>query len=65
VSEQTQERIDQSIRALVMGAFDRATALLTTHRAILDQGAAELLQHETLDEPALRRLTAGLAPATT
>ena len=65
VSEQTQERIDQSIRALVMGAFDRATALLTTHRAILDLGAAELLQHETLDEPALRRLTAGLAPATT
>ncbi|WP_375138548.1 ATP-dependent zinc metalloprotease FtsH [Ideonella dechloratans] len=62
VSEQTQERIDQSIRALVMGAFDRATALLTTHRAILDQGAAELLQHETLDEPALRRLTAGLTP---
>jgi len=62
VSEQTQERIDQAIRALVMGAFDRATALLTTHRAILDQGAAELLQHETLDEPALRRLTAGLTP---
>ena len=65
VSEQTQERIDQAIRALVMGAFDRATALLTTHRAILDQGAAELLQHETLDEPALRRLTAGLTPAAT
>uniref|UniRef100_UPI0035B2E252 ATP-dependent zinc metalloprotease FtsH n=1 Tax=Ideonella dechloratans TaxID=36863 RepID=UPI0035B2E252 len=65
VSEQTQERIDQAIRALVMGAFERATALLTTHRAILDQGAAELLQHETLDEPALRRLAAGLAPTAT
>ena len=65
VSEQTQERIDLAIRALVMGAFDRATALLTTHRAILDQGAAELLQHETLDEPALRRLTTGLTPAKT
>ncbi|WP_256490295.1 ATP-dependent zinc metalloprotease FtsH [Ideonella oryzae] len=65
VSEQTQERIDQAIRALVMGAFDRATALLTAHRALLDQCAAELLQHETLDEAALRRLTAGLTPAAT
>lgn len=63
VSEQTQERIDQAIRALVMGAFERATTLLTQHRAVLDEGAAELLQHETLDEAALKRLTGGLQPA--
>ena len=37
-----------------------ATALLQQHRALLERCAHELLAKETLDEPALRVLTAEL-----
>ncbi len=63
VSEQTQQRIDESIRGLLERALARAEALLRTHRAVLEQGAQALLQHETLDEPALRALQARLRAA--
>jgi len=56
VSPDTQERIDEAVRAIVMGAFDRATAILTEHRTMLERCARELLAHETLDEAALAPL---------
>ncbi|GIX36624.1 MAG: ATP-dependent zinc metalloprotease FtsH [Lysobacteraceae bacterium] len=66
VSESTQARIDASIRTIVMDAFARATRILEEHREVLERCARELLARETLDEPALRALTADLcteAPA--
>ncbi|MBK9363387.1 MAG: ATP-dependent zinc metalloprotease FtsH [Rubrivivax sp.] len=59
-SPETQQHIDDAVRAIVMGCFERATALLQQHRALLERCAHELLAKETLDEPALRVLTAEL-----
>jgi cell division protease FtsH len=55
-------RIDAAQSALMAEAFTTATAVLTRHRAILERGAQALLEHETLDEEALRDI-AGSASA--
>ncbi|MGD8339756.1 MAG: ATP-dependent zinc metalloprotease FtsH [Gammaproteobacteria bacterium] len=52
-SESTAQRIDESVRDIVQTAFDRATALLDENRALLDRGASQLLERETLDESEL------------
>ena len=59
-SQATLQQIDEAIRALVMQAFDTATAILTRNRPVLERCAQELLKRETLDEAALRELTADL-----
>ncbi|MCZ2291037.1 MAG: ATP-dependent zinc metalloprotease FtsH [Burkholderiales bacterium] len=59
-SPQTQQHIDNTVRGIVMDCFERTTALLARNRAVLDRTARELLARETLDETALRTLTAGL-----
>lgn len=59
VSEQTQREIDLAIKQRVEAAFQRATALLNSHRGELDEGASLLLAKETLtdqDFPAIRPL---------
>jgi len=60
VSEDTRKRIDDAIRGIVMGGFDRATAILGLNREVLERSARALLEKETLDEAAIRSLTAGL-----
>ena len=62
ISEATQRRIDAAVRELVMAGFARATAILSANRAVLERAAAELQRQETLDEAALRKLTADLRP---
>jgi cell division protease FtsH len=57
VSESTQNRIDEAIRAIVMGTFDRTLRILSDNRALLERCARELLARETLDETAVRELT--------
>jgi cell division protease FtsH len=47
-SETTAREIDQAVRALVDEAFARAEKILTERRALLDEGATKLLEHETL-----------------
>jgi cell division protease FtsH len=59
-SPATQQRIDEALRTIVMSAFERAFAILGRQRELLERCARELLAKETLDEPALRALTAGL-----
>ena len=44
------------VRDIVQTAFERATALLAENRALLDEGARQLLEHETLDESELAAL---------
>jgi cell division protease FtsH len=60
VSEDTRRRIDSAIRAIVMGGFDRAASILGANRDLLERGARALLEKETLDESALRSLSAEL-----
>jgi len=62
VSSETQRAIDRAIRARVMAGFNRATTILQANRGVLERGAAELLEHETLDETAIRALAQGLVP---
>ncbi len=60
MSESTQRRIDEAIRAIVMTCFERATAILETNRSILEAATRELLIKETLDEAAITTLTHNL-----
>ncbi len=63
VAEPTQARIDQAIRDIVMGAFERAYHILESNREVLERCARELLARETLEESDIRKLTQGLKPA--
>ncbi|MCL4159275.1 UNVERIFIED_CONTAM: hypothetical protein GTU68_057023, partial [Idotea baltica] len=59
VSDQTQREIDMAIKSRVEQAFAQAKDLLNAHRKELDEGAALLLEKETLtdqDFPAIRPL---------
>jgi cell division protease FtsH len=58
VSEDTQRRIDEAVRTILANAYDHARVVLTRCRPALDRCARELLEHETLDEAAIRRLVA-------
>ena len=60
VSEDTQRRIDTAIRGIVMGGFDRATAILSAHRDVLERGARALLEKETLEDADIRALQSEL-----
>ncbi len=55
-SEETAQRIDAAVRRLVEEAFERSVAILRTQRARLEEGAARLLERETLGEEDLRAL---------
>jgi cell division protease FtsH len=55
-SEGTAEAVDQAVRQLVDGAFDKAFGILRQNHGLLDRTAAALLESETLEEPAIERL---------
>ena len=63
VSPNTQQRIDEAVRSIVMGAFNRTSEILQHNREVLERCARELLARETLDEAAIGELTRGLQPA--
>jgi cell division protease FtsH len=60
-SEDTAREIDESVRNIVSGAFERAVAILKENRALLDKTAQELLRKETLNEEDLRKVRDQLA----
>ncbi|SFU37463.1 membrane protease FtsH catalytic subunit [Nitrosospira multiformis] len=55
-SEDTANTVDNTVRALVDGALERAIEILKNNRALLDRTAEELLQAETLNEPEIENL---------
>lgn len=61
MAEATQAKIDETIRQVIMGNFDRAYRILELNKVILDQCAKDLLIRETLGEVDIRKLTARLA----
>ena len=55
-SEETAREIDRAVRSIIETAFDKATSLLTKRRELLERGAQQLLEKETLGEEDLRAL---------
>ncbi|HET8727430.1 MAG TPA: ATP-dependent zinc metalloprotease FtsH, partial [Alphaproteobacteria bacterium] len=58
-SEETAREVDLAVKGLIDEAYDRAIALLSERRPLLDEGAQLLLEKETLtpeDFPALRQV---------
>src|SRR5256712_11851049 len=55
-SEQTASIIDEEVNRIVKCAYDRAIALLTSHRETLNGIARSLRLHETLDSKQLRAI---------
>jgi cell division protease FtsH len=55
-SDETVAAIDAAVRKIMAAAFDRATAVLERYRAVLEKGAARLLDRETLDRSDLEDL---------
>jgi hypothetical protein len=53
----TADAIDAEVLRILEEGASEATRLLRAHRRELDRLAAALLEHETLDEPAIRRAT--------
>ncbi len=62
-SEETSSLADREIRNLLLGAYEKAKALLTQHRDALDHLAAEVLAREEISGDHLTRLLAQLLPA--
>jgi cell division protease FtsH len=61
--DDTAREIDCAVRKNVLTAFQRATAVLTENRDVLETSARQLLEKETLDAPDLERLFASVKPA--
>jgi cell division protease FtsH len=55
-SEDTAREIDRAVREIVQSAFRESVGLLTRCRSLLEEGAALLLNKETLGEEELARL---------
>ena len=62
-SEDTAKQIDESVREIINGAFERALSKLTEYQTTLQAGAQKLLLQETLDEDDLAELKAALPGA--
>jgi cell division protease FtsH len=55
-SEETAKAIDNTVRALVDDALERAISILKANRGLLDRTAEELLKNETLNQPQIEAL---------
>jgi cell division protease FtsH len=62
-SDETERLMDHAIRGLIGRAFDRATGILNTHRAVHEKTAQVLLQQETLEEDDIAKLRAQIVSA--
>jgi cell division protease FtsH len=52
-SEATAERMDETVKAIIDEVFARTVQLLEENRALLEETASDLLEHETLEGDAL------------
>jgi cell division protease FtsH len=57
-SEATAARVDAEVKSILEAAYERVTALLNGHIAVLDRVAGELLEREVLDETEFKALLA-------
>lgn len=61
-SEQVAEQIDQEVHGIIQTAYDKATEVLTTHKAKLIQIARHLMAHETVEGEQLQQLFKSESP---
>jgi len=61
-SDEVAARIDAEVRRLVDDARDVARRIIETNRAVLDQLAAELVDHETVDVDRVSEIFAPVEP---
>jgi cell division protease FtsH len=61
-SEETAREIDRAVRQLIEATFERTVGLLAERRALLEAGARQLLEKETITEKELHALVE-VAPA--
>ena len=55
-SEETAQKIDEEVQRIVQRGHVAAREILSSHRAVLDRLAAELLEHESLDGEEVYRI---------
>jgi len=60
-SEETAQKIDEEIKAIVTNCLDETRAILTEHRDQLDLLAETLIRRETLEDEEIRTLL-GFSP---
>jgi len=58
-SDQTAKLIDQEVKTLVMGGYNRATELLKTNRDVLENLSQALLERETLSGDEVKNIIDG------
>jgi cell division protease FtsH len=56
VSEATAQRVDEEIRQVVMNAYDRATAIITTNKIAVRLMAEQLLDQESLEADEIKQI---------
>jgi cell division protease FtsH len=61
--EQTAAIVDAEVRALTQSAFERSLGILKLHQTLLDQGARQLLEKETLSEAELLPIARSVSAA--
>ena len=61
-SDQTAKLIDQEVKALVMGGYEKACEIITEHRDSLEKMALALLDRETLNASEIKDIIAGKIP---
>jgi cell division protease FtsH len=61
--DQTAAIVDAEVRVITQGAFDRSLGILNQHRHLLDQGARQLLEKETLSEAELLPIARSVSAA--
>ncbi len=61
-SDQTAKLIDQEVKALVMGGYEKACEIITEHRDSLEKMALALLDRETLDASDIKEIISGKVP---
>jgi len=63
-SDEIASQIDAEVRLIIENAFDRAKEALTSHREVLDNLAALLVEKETIESDEFEALFAGHPPRT-
>ena len=61
-SDQTAKLIDQEVKALVMGGYEKASEIITEHRDSLEKIALALLDRETLNASEVKDIIDGKIP---
>ncbi|MBN2187784.1 MAG: ATP-dependent zinc metalloprotease FtsH [Dehalococcoidia bacterium] len=63
--EKVAQQIDEEVYSIIQRAYNTTKKILTENKAKLKELAQELLVHETLEEPELKKLFEGLVPQPT